>query len=80
MKITVFFFLCKASAGPGDRSQTLPRDDARASIDRVLADVGIAPVDAVLKSVAAGTFAKNPYRFYMIMLKRKKKRPKLCAC
>ncbi len=34
----------------------LPRDDARASIDRVLADVGIAPVDAVLKSVAAGTF------------------------
>ena len=47
-------YLIFAASASGDRSLLLPRDEARASIDRVLADVGIAPVDAVLKSVAAG--------------------------
>ncbi len=60
-----------------DRSlSSLPRDEARASIDRVLADVGIAPVDAVLKNVAAGKekkqlkvgILKMPYKFPTIVI------------
>ncbi len=52
----------------GDRSLTsLPRDEARASIDRVLADVGIAPVDTVLKTAAAGDFILS-IRFYTYWL------------
>jgi hypothetical protein len=48
-----------------DRSlSSLPRDEARASIDRVLADVGIAPVDAVLKNVAAGREKKTAQSGY----------------
>jgi hypothetical protein len=53
----LFFFFFSALGNGGDRSLTsLPRDEARASIDRVLADVGIAPVDTVLKTAAAGDF------------------------
>jgi hypothetical protein len=53
-EMRLYMFCLFSASANGERSLLLPRDEARASIDRVLADVGIAPVDAVLKSAAAG--------------------------